>query len=220
MSDRTILSVPFEEKGRAKALGARWDPGARIWWISNSINSAPFPHWIPNDPGTPVLFPAQRTLCFDDLDDVLRYPALTVYFAPDICWRCRHKSWVLALNCHDHNDQESPYPTTLDQVLWPETIPALLAAYCTLNISPIGTLKPRFSNTLKAEYFSQGCAHCDALFGDYFLLHDFWPQLYISYTTYPIQASLPWPVQEAIETAGQLRIQKDANPASFSDDPE
>jgi hypothetical protein len=31
--ERIVLTVPFERKDKAKAIGAKWDPTARTWWI-------------------------------------------------------------------------------------------------------------------------------------------------------------------------------------------
>ena len=33
----------------------------------------------------------------------------------------------------------------------------------------LGDIKPRFSRTVQEEYPSFGCAHCDSLFGDFFI---------------------------------------------------
>lgn len=33
-SERVYLSVPFDDKEKAKPFGARWDKGARSWWVS------------------------------------------------------------------------------------------------------------------------------------------------------------------------------------------
>jgi hypothetical protein len=33
-SERVYLSVPYEDKDKAKPLGARWDKGAKLWWVS------------------------------------------------------------------------------------------------------------------------------------------------------------------------------------------
>lgn len=32
--ERKQLIVPYERKDEAKAIGAKWDPGARSWWIA------------------------------------------------------------------------------------------------------------------------------------------------------------------------------------------
>lgn len=37
--NRTYLKVPFERKDDAKALGAKWDPGAKLWWVVEGIQT-------------------------------------------------------------------------------------------------------------------------------------------------------------------------------------
>jgi competence protein CoiA len=39
------------------------------------------------------------------------------------------------------------------------------------NKAVTGVLKPRFSGTLQRTYMSNGCAHCDALFGQSYEIH-------------------------------------------------
>lgn len=43
---RTNLQVPFAEKDEAKALGARWDPGRRTWYVQNVTDMGPFARWM------------------------------------------------------------------------------------------------------------------------------------------------------------------------------
>jgi hypothetical protein len=42
MSKRVYLNVPFARKDEAKELGARFDPGVKLWWIAEGI-ATPFP---------------------------------------------------------------------------------------------------------------------------------------------------------------------------------
>jgi len=42
---RTDLAVPFAEKDQAKALGARWDPARKIWYVTDPADLAPFARW-------------------------------------------------------------------------------------------------------------------------------------------------------------------------------
>ena len=44
-----VLSVPFSEKDEAKALGARWDPDLRKWFVPKGSDTKPFARWIPGD---------------------------------------------------------------------------------------------------------------------------------------------------------------------------
>ena len=43
----TYLQVPFRDKDSAKALGARWDPGQRQWYVPPGRELAPFAAWLP-----------------------------------------------------------------------------------------------------------------------------------------------------------------------------
>lgn len=43
----TILDVPFAEKDEAKALGAKWDPDLRKWFVPEGIDLEDFTNWIP-----------------------------------------------------------------------------------------------------------------------------------------------------------------------------
>lgn len=42
----TYLDVPFKAKDEAKALGARWDPDARKWYVPDGRDLAPFQTWL------------------------------------------------------------------------------------------------------------------------------------------------------------------------------
>lgn len=43
---KVYLNVPFAEKDAAKALGARWDPAHKKWYISPTLALAPFAAWL------------------------------------------------------------------------------------------------------------------------------------------------------------------------------
>ncbi len=37
-ADRTYLNVPYSQKDAAKCLGARWDQGARRWFVPSKLD--------------------------------------------------------------------------------------------------------------------------------------------------------------------------------------
>lgn len=43
---RINLKCPFSEKDQAKALGARWDPARKVWYVENAADLAPFARWL------------------------------------------------------------------------------------------------------------------------------------------------------------------------------
>lgn len=47
MPDRTYLTTEFKEKDKVKALGARWDPAVRRWYVPQGLDLAPFSSWLP-----------------------------------------------------------------------------------------------------------------------------------------------------------------------------
>lgn len=43
------IAVAYAERGRAKARGARWDPGARSWYVPQGVPLDGFAEWLPVD---------------------------------------------------------------------------------------------------------------------------------------------------------------------------
>lgn len=41
-----VLKVPYAEKDDAKALGARWNPARKCWYVPDGKDSGPFAQWI------------------------------------------------------------------------------------------------------------------------------------------------------------------------------
>lgn len=44
-----FLDVPYAEKDGAKALGARWNPTRRRWYVPDGVATEPFEKWLPKD---------------------------------------------------------------------------------------------------------------------------------------------------------------------------
>ena len=43
---RIDLACPFDQKDKAKALGARWDAAKKVWYIVDVEDLTPFMRWI------------------------------------------------------------------------------------------------------------------------------------------------------------------------------
>lgn len=43
---RINLKVPFEDKDKARAAGARWDVARKTWYVENAEDLKPFAPWI------------------------------------------------------------------------------------------------------------------------------------------------------------------------------
>jgi len=46
MTAKVFLDVPFKQKEKVKALGAKWDRQEQSWYISASADQAPFAQWL------------------------------------------------------------------------------------------------------------------------------------------------------------------------------
>lgn len=40
-----FLNVPYAEKDEARALGARWNPVRKRWYVPDGVDAAPFAKW-------------------------------------------------------------------------------------------------------------------------------------------------------------------------------
>lgn len=45
---RVNLATPFADKDQVKALGARWDPARKVWYVLDPKDLTPFMRWIPD----------------------------------------------------------------------------------------------------------------------------------------------------------------------------
>ncbi|WP_306392680.1 DUF5710 domain-containing protein [Telluria beijingensis] len=45
-----FLTVPYAEKDAAKALGARWNPTRRRWYVPDGVATEPFAKWLDGAP--------------------------------------------------------------------------------------------------------------------------------------------------------------------------
>lgn len=46
---RSYLVVPYREKDRAKAAGARWDKKARAWYVGENADIRALQRWLPEN---------------------------------------------------------------------------------------------------------------------------------------------------------------------------
>ncbi len=79
--ERINLVVPYTDKEKVKALGARWDGVLRVWFVPRDVDPDRFDQWIMRPPAinlrAPNGFHLARTGAF--------------------CWKCREPFWVYAL---------------------------------------------------------------------------------------------------------------------------
>lgn len=146
------LDVPYEEKDQAKALGAWWDTSCKKWTVSNPRDYYKFKKWIK---GNVIL-----SDCFYLVESKTN------------CWRCHKETKVLAIGvesimeiCGEPTEFENDGIHIASGF---ESLPEYVLNY----IKKHYPIKNRFSKTINKSYLSNGCEHCDALQGDWFLFNE------------------------------------------------
>ena len=54
------LKVPFNEKDQAKSIGARWNAEAKLWYVPQGVDAAPFEKWVSSAPNLVSAQPAAK----------------------------------------------------------------------------------------------------------------------------------------------------------------
>lgn len=149
------LAVPYDEKDLAKALGARWDGGARTWYVPVGRDPGPFSRWLRHEIPEPPF--------------VGGVEAEVVAMATD-CWRCRMAIRVVVGVTVAPPD----YPPAF---VWFDDVSAWLARQldhrALAQHERIGRVTFRRSRPCPEGYLANTCVHCDALQGSFPIREEF-----------------------------------------------
>jgi competence protein CoiA len=132
-----------------------------------------------------------------------------IVFFPISCWKCgkiSHAYYIDSIDFFESDcgiiayEQESDENVAFHpQIL--EYIRKYLSQENNENQVILGEINKRYSKTVRHEYMSFGCAHCDALFGDFFIGEDT-----CSVMTGEIEPTLVIPINILIENEPELEI--------------
>lgn len=171
-----LLDVPYNEKDEAKALGARWDPELKKWYVQNERNYYKFTKWIFKEgcsvacknlyiveakrkcykcgyETTVVSLAADDYWTFDGLEDVLEGRTtvdVSNGFGPEEADDCCHYADFFVL------------------LGLTENIPTALLNYMLDKYN----IRNKFSNTTKKKSLSNLCERCNALHGNWYLFQE------------------------------------------------
>lgn len=164
---RLFLDVPFQEKEKAKLLGARWSPRAKKWYADVPRESySKFVNWILKDT--------------DDAMIATEY--VFIVEGQHTCWKCGRPTRVIGLGIgefiHIFDDIDGPQYEFIEDdsdeelhLAWTECeedIPPKLRRYLMETYS----VKMGYSKTLGRQCFANHCDHCGALQGNWFLFNE------------------------------------------------
>jgi hypothetical protein len=86
---------------------------------------------------------------------------------PTACWKCGRSTVALvAISPSGAGEDDELFQTNQPEAL------AFAAAHLPVAVSQVGEVKVRSSRTAGESYVSNGCFHCDALLGNFFLFHE------------------------------------------------
>ncbi|HWU13442.1 MAG TPA: DUF5710 domain-containing protein [Caulobacter sp.] len=156
------LKVPYAEKDQAEALGARWEPSRRCWYVPDGMDLLPFRRWFPEpDPDVAGLN--------------LRSLEAYVVTAPHRCWRCHQTTivagFLMAPGFEDFSvwkDDPHGHGHWGGGEGWRfafhiDTLPSPIAAQAIMRA-------PRYRRVLnhaaRSAYWANHCSECEALQGD------------------------------------------------------
>lgn len=98
------------------------------------------------------------------MNDIL----VQIRVAPLDCYSCGAETKMIASICLSTGDDKVDCSIT-DFSSYPEL--AAEVASSLIGRAEIGAVKTRFSRMMNWLYMSNGCAHCDALFGEHYEIH-------------------------------------------------
>jgi hypothetical protein len=172
---RVDLDVPFSEKDEAKALGARWDPQAKVWYVPEGRDSAPLAKWIPQHPESA-------------LEPEPEYPLRSPYYflveSKSDCWKCGSSTRVHAFMLPEEHEQfeyadETDEGFTLGSPrgYWERygergkvsNVYGLSPSVLAQLRSHTSGYKPAYSQQAGETYYMNHCEHCGAKLGDFYM---------------------------------------------------
>ena len=147
-----VLDVPFADKDRVKALGARWDHQVRRWYLPAGVDTAPFAAWIPRS--LPEL-PAGPTVC------------AKIVFMPETCYRCGAPTTSIAGLLVDPSvGGDADGFISFNEVAG--YLVRLLSRELLASMG-VGEIRWRRSSVCPEGYLANGCRSCNTIMGDFYL---------------------------------------------------
>jgi hypothetical protein len=156
---RVDLIVPYAPKELAKARGARWDPAARVWYVSADVDIVPFANWLP--------------VVTDDEGPDIRAKRYYIAESERQCWKCRKRApvfaFILPLGHEVAWDDDGPlggrWVPMHDIESTLSGVDKLCGAAAEAMREVTGTYRP---SSRHGGLWVNHCLHCNAVFGDFY----------------------------------------------------
>lgn len=155
-----LLNVSYLEKEKAKALGAKWDNQLKKWYVEDYRHYPDFYEWIE---------PKEK------IDKEIICKSIFIVETNRKCCKCKKDTPVIGFGMKNFANIEDTFSIFHDfkedlrLVAFFEPMPKSLLQYVKENYN----FKKRYSQTVKDKYYSNGCKHCGALQGYFYLFEEY-----------------------------------------------
>jgi competence protein CoiA len=113
----------------------------------------------------------------------MEHISIQIRIAPADCWSCGAETTIVP-SIQMTLGETSVECAVADFTAFPALIEPIKQHIA--RSENVGEIKMRFSKTLERSYMSNGCAHCDALFGQHFELHSRYSERTFSELSQPV----------------------------------
>lgn len=157
-----LLDVPYSEKDEAKALGAKWNPDLKKWYVVDRNDYYKFSKWV-------------KRL---NNEDCILCDYFYIVIGKRECFKCKNETQVIGFGIEKHIqiwfDEESNTEKFFyinEDIHISEFIPGLpKTVYNFLNRN-FG-FRLGYSQFMNAQYYGNHCSNCGVLQGNNFLFHE------------------------------------------------
>ena len=191
---RVDLHVPFADKNRVKALGARWDPIATTWYAPIGVDLAPFARWMSAEGGANVF---ARSYCIAE--------------SLERCWKCVATSVVLAACLPDGHQQLADDEFEPGRRFWladecfVSHVKWLPSAVAARFMAMSRNYRLDFSQTIGCAYWMNHCESCGAKLGDFSMFRELGSAFHPSSEDQALSMRLT-PIAEPYEARGSVLV--------------
>ena len=155
-----ILKVPYEEKDEVKALGAKWNPQLKKWYVEHRKDYRKFIKWILGNKDQVYIL----CDCFYIVEGL------------HICFKCGNPTKVIGYGIKKHFIVCNPELYMEEDVWRFEDDEIHIASHIDpLPKELLNYLKDKYgyyvsySKTIQSSYLANHCVHCKVIQGDFYL---------------------------------------------------
>lgn len=147
-----LLNVPFAEKNEAKALGARWNPNIKKWYVADKKDYHKFERWF--------IYPNTELIICDHL---------YVIIGEQNCFKCNKPTSVVSLASDSYIIIEDEHFELIQEdinlIQNVDNLPVTLQEFLNDNYK----FYNGYSKTTQSNYYGNHCDNCGVLQGNFFL---------------------------------------------------